>query len=438
MTQPTPKHSLRILLLSGVRGDTRRYRSLHLAEQCRLLGLPFFLTHITDPNLISSLGERPCDVAILHRVQMDRRLAQVLATLRRRNALVLYDTDDLVFDPDAIQYIDSPDFSDPVRRRLYRDGVERQRQALLACDGAIASTEFLAGRIVPLGLPVRVHRNAFTLEMAHHAQQARRARTGDSDTIIIGYASGTPTHDRDFALAAPALQNLMRQEPRIRLHLIGPLAPGPGWEGLSDRILRRPAVPWRALPGLLADFDINLAPLVQDNPFARSKSAIKFMEAALLHQPTIASPTDAFQRAIRDGENGFLAQDLRDWEDCLEKLVGDANLRARLGDQAAEDVWREDAPQVRAAELVETLNGLHQTIRGAHLWPQGSLPRVNPSPEDSTAWPRSQESQPTNWQLGWYTLRWRGPLPLLGGLWVWLRRRLAFLFPFKTQHPRSH
>jgi len=29
-----------ILILSGVSGDTRRYRSLHLQEQCELAGVP--------------------------------------------------------------------------------------------------------------------------------------------------------------------------------------------------------------------------------------------------------------------------------------------------------------------------------------------------------------------------------------------------------------
>jgi hypothetical protein len=49
--------------------------------------------------------------------------------------------------------------------------------------------------------------------------------------------------------------------------------------------------------------DINLAPLVMDNPFAQSKSEIKYMEAALVRAPTIASPTDAYRFAIRPGEN---------------------------------------------------------------------------------------------------------------------------------------
>lgn len=436
MTRQNPATHPGILLLSGVRGDTRRYRSLHLAEQCRLLGLPTHLTHITDPLLRRIPDTKAIDVAILHRVQMDRHLEALLKDLEHQETLILYDTDDLIFDPSAIQYIDSPDFSDPVRRRLYRRGVEAQREALLACHAALASTQFLAGQIAELGLPVRVHRNALSREMARLAAAAREAHAPAGEPVVIGYASGTPTHDRDFALVAPALQDLMRRESRVRLHLVGPLDPGPGWTDLTNQIRRIPAVPWRELPWLLADFDINLAPLVQDNPFARSKSAIKFMEAALVATPTIASPTDAFQHAIRHGENGLLAGDPSAWQEALTRLVSNPSLRRDLGARAARDVQRDDAPETRAKELAESLEALSWSARECPLWPKK---RPTPTmPLEGPAWPLAQESQPTNWQLGLYTLRWRGPLPLLGGLWVWIRRRLAPIIPFRPRQSPPH
>jgi hypothetical protein len=46
MTQPA------ILILSGVRGDTRRYRSVHLAEQAVLAGMQVTLAH-AETTLIS-------------------------------------------------------------------------------------------------------------------------------------------------------------------------------------------------------------------------------------------------------------------------------------------------------------------------------------------------------------------------------------------------
>ena len=53
-------------------------------------------------------------------------------------------------------------------------------------------------------------------------------------------------------------------------------------------------MPWRKLPEIQVQFDINLAPLEIDNPFGQSKSEIKYVEAALLRVPTIASPSDSY------------------------------------------------------------------------------------------------------------------------------------------------
>jgi hypothetical protein len=38
-----------VLVLSEVRGDTRRYRALHLVEQLGLLGLRCEFVHMADP-----------------------------------------------------------------------------------------------------------------------------------------------------------------------------------------------------------------------------------------------------------------------------------------------------------------------------------------------------------------------------------------------------
>ena len=48
------------------------------------------------------------------------------------------------------------------------------------------------------------------------------------------------------------------------------------------------------LPALISEVDINLAPLV-DSIFNRAKSEIKWIEAALVKVPTVASKIGAFQ-----------------------------------------------------------------------------------------------------------------------------------------------
>ncbi len=97
-----------VLILSGVSGDTRRYRALHPVQQLRLAGVPCASAHPTSPNLEKAF--EAAAVIILHRAAWDSRLESLVRRAQQRGALVLGDTDDLVFDAAAFKWIDSPDF----------------------------------------------------------------------------------------------------------------------------------------------------------------------------------------------------------------------------------------------------------------------------------------------------------------------------------------
>ena len=444
----------RILILSGVLGDTRRYRTVHLYEQLCLLGVDCTLSHISDPQLRAKA--RQANLVIIHRAPWDSQVAWLVDEIHQRRGLVIQDTDDLIFDPDIFKFIDSPDFADPIRARLYQDDLRRNRRTLQACDAVVASTNFLAERARSLGKLAWVHRNAFSLEMLAISEQAYRQRRSHNcrDFAVIGYASGTPTHNRDFAQVKPALQAVLRSHPHTELHLIGRLDPGSDWGALANRIYHHPLVPWRELPFLLADFDINLAPLHVVNPFGQSKSEIKYVEAALLRVPTIASPTTAFQVAIRPGENGLLAAadgtSVEDWLPAVEMLVRDPQLRRDLGESAYCDVTEHFHPLRRAAQLAVTLQDIAVQQSGAPLWAErcpvptvpSALPvstgsavsceRSSPIAADFSRFqtPPQVEHPPSLLQLGWHNLRHRGLSTLLMQAWVFFRRLVAPLFPY--------
>jgi glycosyltransferase involved in cell wall biosynthesis len=426
----------RFLVCSGVRGDTRRYRSLHFAEQLRLLGQTCQLSHLTSPGF-PRLAHQPWSAVFLHRVPYDRFTSRLVEQLRRQGALVIYDCDDLVFVPEAFQWINSPDFADPVRAALYQKMLRTNRRMIEACDGLIVSTEYLAEQARPLGKPVWVHRNAASLEMQVLSEAATSRRQCTADQVVIGYGSGTPTHNRDFEQIKPALQETLARCPQAVLRLVGPLDPGSGWEGLESRIQRLPLVPWRSLPEVLAGFDINLAPLVLDNPFSQSKSEIKYMEAALVSVPTIASPTQAFRHAIRSGDNGFLATDATEWTGMLLDLVHDAGLRRETGQRARASLAAGYTAQVRASELASLLEALYAQFQHPAPWEKASLTAGIPAnsanlmqPVQLAQWTAATKD-PSNLQLGLYTVLRKGLRALIGQMWIYIRRLLAPIFPFR-------
>ncbi len=272
--------------------------------------------------------------------------------------------------------------------------------------------------------PSWVHRNAFDIEMLDLSEDAYTAKREEARKVIIGYASGTATHNHDFTVAKPAIKKTLQKYSHTELWLIGPIDPGEDWGDLTERIRHINLVPWRRLPSLLCQFDINIAPLVADNPFSQSKSEIKYMEAGLVRVPTIASPISAFRYAIQSGENGWLAESNQDWEKRLSELVEDTRLRKQMGNQAYQDVIARYHPQVRSRELVSTISQIVEKLNYPKF---EARPRINQDLERVTP---EYERHPTYLQMGIYSLRNRGWKTLLKQIWIYFRRLLAPIFPF--------
>lgn len=427
MTASTPS----ILILSGVQGDPRRYRTFHLYEQACYAGLSCRLSHLTDPQLRQKVSL--ASIVILHRAAFDTQVAWIEKEIHRQGGILINDLDDLIFDPDAIQYIHSPDFADPVRRSLYLEDVRRFRQTLELCDHVTVSSNFLCEKVKQLGKPASIHRNAFSLEMQTLADVAQPLSQEKAGRKVIGYASGTPTHDQDFALIKPALLAVLQHNPTAALWLVGRLDPGKQWGDSLGQVKKMDFVAWRKLTEIQATFDINLAPLQVDNPFGHSKSEIKFIEAALLRVPTIASPSDSYQYAIQDGQNGFLKSSTQEWVACLEELLHDPVLRSAMGKRAYEHVMKHYHPALRAQQLVELLNTIcsptfsflydpiaadtSTVIKKLGVWSSAPLERT-----------------PTYIQRGMYTIKHRNIQTLVKQIWLFIRRSISPLFPFPNPH----
>lgn len=414
-----------ILVVTGAKGDTRRYRAFHLWQQLRLAGVNADVRHISQRDALSTAIFH--EVLVLHRTPFTGTVGRLIDSVHSRGGLVLADVDDLIFDPSAFQWINTPDFADPVRASLYQHEMQLQQHTLLAADGVLASTDYLARIVQKMGKPVWVHRNAANLDMLAQSEHARENKRPPDDRYVIGYASGTPTHNLDFAMISPALMRTLDTLPQAELWLIGPLDLAPEWQAYGQRVRRFKAVPWRELPFWLSQLDVNLAPLLLDNPFSQSKSEIKFMEAALVGVPTIASATDAYQFAIRHGENGLLARAVEEWQSALQQLI-DPEYRAALAEKGLQDAMAHYSPQIRARQLVDTLITIAKNFDRQYTWQASDWDDKN---TEYGNWPVRWENLPTNLALGWYSLRTRGLSTLFKQIWITLRRFLARWIPYR-------
>ncbi|MBN1871164.1 MAG: glycosyltransferase, partial [Candidatus Omnitrophica bacterium] len=85
-------------------------------------------------------------------------------------------------------------------------------------------------------------------------------------------------------------------------------------------------------------FDFAIAPL-EDNPFNRCKSNIKFLEYSVCKIPAIYSRVGPYIDSVEDGETGILCRnDTKSWIEAMERLIEDQDLRNKLRDAAFEKV----------------------------------------------------------------------------------------------------
>ena len=369
---------MRILFVSGLSGDTRRYRCSHHQQQLALQGIDSHLCEATDPQLYAEVVA--CDLLILQRVAWSPLIGDLVDLAHARGLPVVFETDDLIFAPELFDRIALFETLPPDQAQRLRSDLALQAQTFTQCDCVLTSTGYLAQAAEARGKPAYVQRNAASAAMVAAAEEAydlRQARLAQQigqqaspsaseeqaslpavRPVVIGYFSGTGSHNRDFALVAPVLAELLGRYPHLSLHLSGHLEIGGSLLAYADRIRRAPFVAWQELPSLVAQIDINLAPLELDNPFCQAKSEIKYTEAALVGVPTVASPTEAYLYAIRDGEDGFLAASTDAWREALTVLIEQPALREQIGAAARRAVYAAYLPARASQSLVETVHAI--------------------------------------------------------------------------------
>lgn len=266
----------------------------------------------------------------------DKKIKKMVFSARLNKVPVLFDLDDLVFDRKYIMTVvntigetNNFDFWVP-----YFDRIQKTAESV---DGFLVTNEFLGERIErSFGKPYRVIRNSLNDAQisASNAYLRFKKYPGEHDDFVIGYFSGSPTHANDLAVALPEVLEFLDCHKDAKLKVVGLMDFDAKVKKYFDcgQIEFVPPVDFRKLQRLMAEVDVNIAPLVI-NDFTNCKSELKFFEAAAVETTTIASPTYTFTRAIKDGKNGYLAYP-GEWYDKLEYLYKHPDVNRRVAGEA--------------------------------------------------------------------------------------------------------
>lgn len=381
------------LCISGVGRDAMRYRCAHLAEQLAREGYHADVVTTEQASLSEALARY--QIFVLHRVMAAPDYLAFVAEAQRRGKVVIFDTDDLVFDVSLLDQMPGVETFSRVERQYVADTIRRNGRLLRACDAVTVSTVFLRDYLLRTGAHQRVTflPNVMSAAMRQGAEDALAAAqasaaapgTGAASpqhgTVTIGYFSGTSTHNRDFLAAADALLWALERYPQARLQIVGPLMLDQRFApyDAAGRITRLPLQPWQRLPFLYTSVDMAIAPLERDNPFTEAKSCIKYLEAALCRVPTIASPRSDFRRVIAPGRNGLIADTPAEWRAALAQLIESPDERRMLGAQAYAETLASETTAARA----EATCALYRTLAPAAFARTPASP-ASPAPEPST------------------------------------------------------
>jgi glycosyltransferase involved in cell wall biosynthesis len=348
-----------------------RYRVFHrrellelAGEACRVVGCSQLECAFDSRPALGALVEE-ADIVVLHRTPHGDVISDLLSEVAEQGKPAVFDVDDLVFEPRMTPFHRAVRLLSPADQELYHSGVRRYLQTILLCDYFVGATDYLAELARGHGRIAYVDRNSLSLRFIAEAADARRRNHEASRfaSLVIGYSSGTHTHDQDFLEAADALIEVLEAYPHVGLSIVGPLQLDARFSAFGDRIEQIPLVDWDRVPHVITRWDINLAPLEPDNPFCRCKSELKYFEAGILGVPTVASRIEPFEYAISDARNGFLCSSKEEWSRALRLLIEDPALRQRIGRAAEEHTIANYTPHHRARGLVRLLDGITEHHR---------------------------------------------------------------------------
>ncbi len=107
----------------------------------------------------------------------------------------------------------------------------------------------------------------------------------------------------------------------------------------------------------IQSFDIGLMPLI-DDPWSHGKCGLKILQCLAAGVPVICSPFGINQEIVEDGVHGLWADTQEEWLEKLVILIGDKDMRERMGREGRKRVSRDYSLETHAPRMLHLFKQL--------------------------------------------------------------------------------
>ncbi|WP_422071107.1 glycosyltransferase family 4 protein [Tranquillimonas rosea] len=239
------------------------------------------------------------------------------------------------------------------RSRIVRGVLGRKIDEIMArSDIVFAGNDYLASRAREAGAQdVRVVPTVVDMEKYSSTDGSQNPVVKSkalSRGPVVGWI-GTPVTWKEYGSAlALSLETTLRAQ-NSRLSAIGA-----SLTYYRDSTVE--FVPWSEDTEVsnIQNFDIGIMPL-DDSPWSQGKCGYKLIQYMACGVPVIASPVGVNKDIVEPGHNGLFASTAAEWIDAVNVLLGDSELRAKMGAAGRKKVEEEYSVQAWGPWVAELI-----------------------------------------------------------------------------------
>ncbi|MDX2003527.1 MAG: glycosyltransferase [Chitinophagales bacterium] len=170
--------------------------------------------------------------------------------------------------------------------------------------------------------------NPTTIDTEHHHNKVKQHREGEIP--VLGW-TGTHSTIQYLDMVVPILQKLESQL-NFRFVVISNRKP-------DIQLASLEYIEWSKATEIedLLRFDVGIMPLTEDK-WAKGKCGFKALQYMALGIPAITSPVGVNTKIVDAGINGFLCDNSQEWEQAINTLLMNPQMRISFGRKAREKI----------------------------------------------------------------------------------------------------